>query len=154
MSNLELRVPPLLLSLLFAALMWVAALMSPAVALPEFLGQILIIDFIIAGLAVIGAGVAAFFAAKTTVDPTRPDRSSSLVTTGIYKYTRNPMYLGLLCLLVAWAIYLSSPLSLLIAMAFVPYMNRFQIRPEERSLEKLFGEHYVEYKNQVHRWLM
>ena len=154
MLRLELRIPPLLLSILFAALMWLAALMSPVVALPEHLGKILIIDFVIAGLVVICAGLAAFIAAKTTVDPTRPGRSSSLVTTGIYKFTRNPMYLGLLCLLVAWAIYLSSPLSLLIAMGFIPYMNRFQIRPEERSLEKVFGEHYAEYKRQVRRWLM
>ena len=154
MSKLELRIPPVLLFLLFAALMWLAAWVPLDHLLPEVLRTILTVGLTVTGLAVIGAGVAAFVAAKTTVDPTRPDQSSSLVTNGIYKFTRNPMYLGLLCLLVAWAIHVSSPLSLLVAMAFVPYMNRFQIRPEERSLEKLFGEQYVEYKNRVRRWLV
>ncbi|WP_268409385.1 methyltransferase family protein [Alteromonas sp. a30] len=98
-------------------------------------------------------GVMSFKQAKTTVDPRDPSKSEHLVITGIYRWTRNPMYLGFLFWLIAWGIYLSDGASLLLAFLFVPYMNRFQIHPEERMLKQFFGRQYEDYCQQVRRWL-
>ena len=102
------------------------------------------------GLAI--SGVLTFKRAKTTVNPTTPAAASALVRTGVFRFTRNPMYLGLLLCLVAWAVYLSNALALLIVPLFVLYMNRFQIAPEERALATLFGDAYAAYKREVRRW--
>lgn len=99
------------------------------------------------------AGAIRFRHAKTTVNPMKPQMTSSLVTGGIYRYTRNPMYLGLLFVVVAWAVFLSSPWSLSGAVAFVLYIGRFQIIPEERVLSGLFGAAYTAYQLRVRRWL-
>ena len=113
---------------------------------------------LVVGLAAVGAafslsGVLAFRHAKTTVNPLKPESSSSLVTTGVYKITRNPMYAGMLFLLFAWAVFLWSVWSLLGPLGFAAYMGRFQIAPEERVLAGLFGAEYAEYKARVRRWL-
>ncbi len=110
------------------------------------------------GLALLGAltclaGVVAFRRAKTTVNPMKPDSTSSLVVSGIYGYTRNPMYLGFLLLLMAWAPALSNVLALVLLLAFVLYMTRFQILPEERLLASRFARDYAEYRARVRRWL-
>jgi protein-S-isoprenylcysteine O-methyltransferase Ste14 len=106
----------------------------------------------VGGLIAMGAGMR-FRRAKTTIDPLKPQAASSLVTAGIFRYTRNPMYLGLLFLLVAWAVLLSSPFALLGPVAFVTYISRFQIVPEERVLATLFGAEYAAYQSEVRRWL-
>jgi protein-S-isoprenylcysteine O-methyltransferase Ste14 len=97
--------------------------------------------------------VVAFRRAGTTVNPMKPESSSSLVVSGIYAFTRNPMYLGFLFALLAWAIYLSHPAAFLVLPLFVWYMNRFQIEPEERALASLFGEAFTTYAARVRRWL-
>ena len=83
----------------------------------------------------------------------KPQTTSSLVCSGIYRVTRNPMYLGLVFVLVAWAVFLSSAWALLGPMAFALYMNRFQIAPEERVLSSMFGASYSDYLSRVRRWL-
>jgi protein-S-isoprenylcysteine O-methyltransferase Ste14 len=150
---LRLKIPPLALAVFAATLMWLASWTAPA------------FDFIFpaksvfgVGLALIGAitcvaGVVAFRRAKTTVNPMKPDSASSLVVSGIYRYTRNPMYLGILLILLGWAAFLSNWLALLVPPAFVLYMNRFQISPEERVLASLFAHDYAEYCAKVRRWL-
>lgn len=105
------------------------------------------------GLAIGLAGVRSFRSAGTTVNPLKPDGSSALVVNGIFRRTRNPMYLGLLLLLLGWGLYLANPFALLLVVAFPPYMNRFQIRPEERALEAAFGQAFTEYRRRVRRWL-
>ena len=90
---------------------------------------------------------------QTTVNPTKPETSSQVVDSGIYKYSRNPMYLAMLLALVAIACYLQNPLNLLICVFFVCYITKYQILPEERMLIKLFGKDYVTYKSKVRRWL-
>ena len=87
------------------------------------------------------------------MNPLKPDTSSSLVGSGVYKLTRNPMYLGFLMLLLAWAIYLSNAFALLFVPMFLVYMNRFQIEPEERALTSRFGQEFVAYTRRVRRWL-
>jgi protein-S-isoprenylcysteine O-methyltransferase Ste14 len=83
----------------------------------------------------------------------KPASASSLVSSGVYRITRNPMYVGVLLVLVAWATFLAAPLALPGPLAFVLYIGRFQIAPEEAVLGKLFGAEYAEYKAKVRRWL-
>ena len=99
------------------------------------------------------AGAIGFRRAKTTVNPHRPENTSALVTTGIYRFTRNPMYVGVLLVLVGWAVYLSVPWTFAGPLAFFLYIDRFQIAPEERVLSSMFAEEYADYKATVRRWV-
>lgn len=95
----------------------------------------------------------AFFKAHTTVNPLHPDKTRQLVTTGLYRYTRNPMYLGLLFILLGWAIYLGVLSPFLLLPAFVWLITYMQILPEEAILRSKFGQAYTDYQQQVARWL-
>ncbi len=99
------------------------------------------------------SGVRAIRRAHTTVSPIKPEAATDLVTSGAYRFTRNPMYLGLCLVLLAWAVFLSSAWAVLGPMAFVLYINQFQIAPEERVLSKLFRQAFAEYQSKVRRWL-
>ena len=99
------------------------------------------------------SGVFTFRRKRTTVDPMNPKKATSLVDNGIYSFTRNPMYLGLAFILLAFGIRLGNPLSLFGLIGFLLYMTSFQIKPEESALEELFGEEYSKYKTRVRRWL-
>lgn len=153
MLNLELKVPPLLLVLLFGGAMWGIAQVTPGIALPTIVRLAFSVLLASAGLAVVVSGVLSFRRSGTTVNPTAPQSSTDLVTGGIYRYTRNPMYVGMLSWLTAFGIWLGSPSALILCIPFVLYMNRFQIVPEERALEGLFGDAYRRYKSQVRRWI-
>jgi protein-S-isoprenylcysteine O-methyltransferase Ste14 len=153
MQSLELKVPPVPLAAIFAAAMFGVSLVTPAVTfvIPGRIG-------ITVGLALLStvialAGVAAFRANKTTVNPLNPGAASALVSSGVYRFSRNPMYLGFLLALAAWAIYLSNALAALFLPAFVAYMNRFQIKPEERALLAKFGAAFSQYMADVRRWV-
>ncbi|GIU38097.1 isoprenylcysteine carboxylmethyltransferase family protein [Shewanella schlegeliana] len=99
------------------------------------------------------AGVISFNRAKTTVHPLKPETASALVTSGIYRFSRNPMYLGMALALCAWACYLGSIWSVVGIAGFLLYMYRFQIRPEERALEAIFGQEFIGYKKRVRPWI-
>jgi protein-S-isoprenylcysteine O-methyltransferase Ste14 len=150
---LALKVPPLVVVLITAVLMWLAAQAAPAACVTLPARPLIAAAFAIAGLLVSASGVVAFRRAKTTVDPTSPHAASALVRTGIYAYTRNPMYLGLLLLLVAWSVRLSSLLAFALLPAFVLYIDRFQIAPEEWALASRFGPEFADYRSRVRRWL-
>jgi protein-S-isoprenylcysteine O-methyltransferase Ste14 len=152
MQELELKIPPVVLVVLFAIAMWLVAQWLPPMALPAWWGQVLAIVLAGAGMAVALAGVLAFRRADTTVDPRVPEQTSSLVIKGIYRYSRNPMYLGFLMLLTALACYLMNVAALAMLPLFVLYMNRLQIIPEERYLQEKFGAEYQVYSKQVRRW--
>lgn len=98
-------------------------------------------------------GLIQFYTYQTSIDPHKPDKATALVSSGIYRFSRNPMYLGLLVTLIAWGIHLGSSFSFLILPLFVWYMNRFQIKPEEEILEQQFGTGYRSYKKNVRRWI-
>ena len=153
MQTLELKIPPVVLVVLFALVMWLLAQLVPPVALPAVWGQVLAGILAIAGIAVALSGVLAFRRANTTVDPRVPQQSANLVIRGIYRYSRNPMYVGFLLLLIAWAFYLSSAAAFALLPLFVLYINQFQIAPEERHLLQKFGTEYQAYLTQVRRWL-
>jgi protein-S-isoprenylcysteine O-methyltransferase Ste14 len=153
MSSLELKVPPPVLALLLGLLMWLASSLVAPVEVPfgPRVGVALVLASV--GLVVGIASMVSFWRAKTTINPTRPAATSSLVTSGAFRFTRNPMYLSLLLYLFAWAAYLSNLLALLFVPVFVLYINEFQIKPEERVLSSLFGPEYAAYKERVRRWL-
>lgn len=152
MRFLELKIPPVAALLVIAAAMWAAARVLPAFNMSQALRLSLSAALAALGVAVALAGVLSFRRAKTTVNPLQPG-ASSLVSTGVYAFTRNPMYVGMAAVLVGWAIYLSSPACLLGPVVFVAYLTRFQIIPEERVLAGLFGESFAEYRKRVRRWL-
>ena len=99
------------------------------------------------------AGVVSFRASRTTINPLKPDEASALVTGGIFRFTRNPMYLGMAFVLFAWATHLGNPWLVVGPLVFALYITRFQIIPEERALLANFGELFVAYKARVRRWL-
>ena len=153
MRSLELKVPPPAVALGIAVLMWLLSPVAPALgfAIPA---RLLVASILAAaGVITAVAGVVTFARAKTTVNPTTPQASSSLVSWGIYSITRNPMYLGLLLVLTAWAIFLSNPLPFLLLPVYMIYINRFQIAPEERALTSLFGREFAAYQSRVRRWI-
>lgn len=151
-NALELKVPPLALVFLFSALMWLASAYSAfTIALPWRSVFALILCTL--GFAIVSAGVLAFRRAKTTVNPLTPEATTTMVTSGIYRFTRNPMYLGFLLVLAGWAMYLSNLLAFALLPLFVLYMNRFQIVPEERALCAKFSPAFTSYKGSVRRWL-
>ena len=153
MRVFELKVPPVALTVVFAGVMWAASTIFSAAAFPLPGAAIVafVFGFVGAGIAV--AGVSAFRRHQTTVNPMKPETTSSIVTAGIYRVTRNPMYLGLAFVLAGWAMYLANLAALLMVPAFVVYMTQFQIKPEERALQAKFGPGFVDYMAAVRRWL-
>lgn len=109
--------------------------------------------FVLLGIGCSVLGVLSFRRARTTVNPVNPGAVTTLVVSGIYRFTRNPMYLGFLLWLLAEIVWLGSPLALLTAPAFVLYLNRFQIAPEENVLRERFGAEFDAYMARVPRWL-
>lgn len=113
----------------------------------------LCIFFIVMGAIVAFSGVLEFRKSKTTLNPTTPEKSSRIVDTGIYRFSRNPMYLGMAFMLVGLIWGLGNYLSWLGFLAFMLYITRFQILPEEKTLKEIYGEPYKEYLTKVRRWL-
>lgn len=153
MSGLELKIPPVLITLVFALLMWVVSLSYPGVPVPAWIKYLLCAITFAAGAFFSIAGVVSFRQARTSVNPLSPGACSSLVTSGVYRRTRNPMYVGFLFFLFAFAAFLFNLYSLALTAGFVLYMNRFQIQPEEKTLESTFGTEYLAYKKRTPRWL-
>lgn len=97
--------------------------------------------------------VFSFWKNKTTVNPIKPENATTLVVDGVYKYSRNPMYVGMAAQLLAWAVYLANPFNFLVFALYVYVMTAIQIKPEEHALVKIFGASYREYCEQVRRWV-
>lgn len=153
MNKLENKIPPPIVAFVMAAMMWLIARARPEIEYGSALRHLIVAILATAGGVFACSGFLAFGRAKTTVDPINIQNASALVTTGIFRYTRNPMYVSLLALLLAWAAYLSVPWTLFGPLAFALFMTRFQIIPEERVLQEKFGDAYAAYRLQVRRWL-
>jgi protein-S-isoprenylcysteine O-methyltransferase Ste14 len=151
--SLELKIPPLFLLAIFAVGMWSLSILFPAYQtnMPGNIGAACI--FFVLGILIPAGAVISFRRARTTVDPRVPDESTELVKTGIYQFSRNPMYLGFLSLLVSWFFYLGNWAGIILLPLFVLYLTRFQIMPEERILLEHFGEPFQDYLNTVRRWI-
>jgi protein-S-isoprenylcysteine O-methyltransferase Ste14 len=146
---LQNRIPPPLLTVFTAAAMWYVA---PPGLFNPYLTVAAAVTFALAGIIGLPALIA-FQRSRTTIDPIRIDRTTTLVTHGVYRFTRNPMYLSLVLLLVAWAIWLASPYAALGPILFLLFLDRFQIAPEEKAMYAKFGDSYNEYRMKVRRWI-
>ena len=153
MKSLELKIPPPFVALTLALLMWVVSSAAEPIDVPFAFRLGIALVLVVVGQSISISGMVAFRRAKTTMNPIKASAASSLVSSGVYRFTRNPMYLGLLLTLLAWTVFLSNPVALLFLPLFVLYMNRYQIGPEERVLSSLFGAEYAAYKKKVRRWL-
>jgi protein-S-isoprenylcysteine O-methyltransferase Ste14 len=149
--RLEHKIPPPIVALFFGALMWLIAFDAPG-----SIGAIRIFCIFICWLIGVYFSVSAlrsFRRAKTTPNPLKPELATTLVVSGVFRLTRNPMYVGVAFILLAWAIYLGVPWALLGVLGFVVYINYFQIMPEEKAMLSLFGDEYIQYCSKVRRWL-
>ena len=153
MSVLELKLPPVLITVIFAFLMWLISLLTTEIPMATELRVTALLVMAAAGAFVGLAGVVSFRKARTTVNPLSPHACSSLVISGVFSISRNPMYLALFLVLLGWGLCLANLYSLILATGFVAYMNRFQIRPEESALEAAFCQAFLDYRRQVRRWL-
>ena len=153
MNFLENRIPPPLVGLLIAILMWLTARWLPDTSLPRSVAYAAAAVTLLVGLSFSVRAMRSFRRARTTVNPVRIENASSLVTTGVYNISRNPMYVGVTLALCAWAFFLDSPWTLIGPAVFVAYTTRFQIIPEERMLAAKFGDSYRDYCRRVRRWL-
>jgi protein-S-isoprenylcysteine O-methyltransferase Ste14 len=152
MPSLDSKIPPPAVVLVMAVFMWLISRAVPQlhVDLPghNWLAAVVVVAGFVTGL----SGVLTFRQADTTINPLKP-HASTLVTRGVYAMSRNPMYLGGLIMLLGWAFFLLNALAFVLLPAYVLYINRFQIQPEERVLASLFGETYVAYQARARRWL-
>ena len=153
MTALELKVPPVAVVLVFAGMMWLASRYETSLVLAVPWHGMLAVMFVIIGIAISLAGVIQFHRAKTTVHPVKLEATTAMVTSGVYRFSRNPMYLGFLLALMGWATWLSHGLAFIFLPFFVLYIDRFQIMPEERTLAAKFGGEFIAYQNSVRRWL-
>ena len=153
LSAFELKIKPDFVLLLTAISMWAATLVIPSFDVPVFPRTFIGILLALVGICTIQAAGVSFRQAHTTVKPTHPNTTSSLVISGLYGITRNPMYAGMTLLLLGWAAFLLNLGSFGLIIIFVAYIGRFQIIPEERALYAIFGNKYATYKSRVRRWL-
>ena len=153
MRVLELKVPPPIVALVTAVLMWLTSRSLPLANFVFPARNAFAIGLAAAGFIIGILGVVTFQRAKTTVNPTKPQSASSLVSWGVYRVTRNPMYLGGLLILLGWAIFLSKLIAFFFLPGYILYISLFQILPEERVLTTLFGPAFIAYKSRARRWL-
>lgn len=153
MPSLEHKIPPPVVGLLVGVSMYGLAMVTTPIELAPWLRYAIAASLAGIGMSFDVLGLLAFRRARTTVNPLRPERASALVTDGVYRLTRNPMYVGMAFFLLAWATLLASPLALLGVAAFVAYISRFHIAPEERVLRARFSDDFDRYAARVRRWL-
>lgn len=146
---MELKLPPPLIFLLFAILLY----FLPSPWEPIFILQCMAILSVFLGLYLDFSSLSAFWRKRTTISPFTPSKTSALTTDGIYKFTRNPMYLSLVCYLIAISLWLANPFGTILIWLFIKVITRFQILPEERVLAEKFGQAYLDYQQKVRRWL-
>lgn len=150
---LKLIIPPPIYMLFFATIMWLLDNSMPIVQIIPETWQLLGLGLIVVAILLDLWSLTLFFLSHTTPNPIKPENTSELVIRGMYRFSRNPMYLGLLTMLIGWAIYLGSLIAFFILPLFVITLNIQQIKPEEEVLEKKFGEAYLAYKRRVRAWL-
>ena len=151
--KLALKVPPPVQALIFGILMWFVDKRVPVGQFDFSLGLPVAISIAGAGFALAILANLEFRRVSTTVDPIHPEKASQLVVSGVFQYSRNPMYVGLTLVLIGWAIWLGSASNLALLILFVAYITHFQIKPEEEVLKTLFGEAYEQYCSNVRRWI-
>lgn len=146
-------IPPVALVLIFAIIAWIGSVIVPIFTWQGVITMAASVLFAVLGLTLIVWSVVQFRKAKTSVDPMSPDKAQKLMTNGFYNISRNPMYLGMAALLLAWAIFLGAAIALVGVGGFVLWMSRWQIPFEEAALTQRFGDDFETYKSRVRRWV-
>lgn len=149
--NLKNKLPPPLVTLFFAGLVYYSTALIPSVSF-RWQGALALIVLIV-GLGVIATAVVTFRRLQTTVNPLQPKSASALAISGIFGYSRNPMYLGMLFILFALSVYTGAVASVLLLPSFMAYISIMQIAPEEQAMNELFGSEFTDYCSRVRRWL-
>ena len=108
---------------------------------------------LILGLIIFISAVRSFRKQKTTVNPLKPKQASSLVTSGIFRFSRNPMYLGMLIILLSISFKFNLLGGMIISLLFLIFITKFQIYPEEEAMNELFGDKFTQYSNTTRRWI-
>ena len=150
---LKLKIPPPIYAISIALIMWLLSLYLPVAQLVTSPWNKLGIGLMLVAGFLDFTSLYLFFKKRTTPNPMKPQFTTGLVTNGLYKISRNPMYLGLLIILFGFAIYLGNLTAFLMLPAFYFVITEMQIKPEEQMLEEKFGEEYLDYKRKVRRWL-
>lgn len=145
------KIPPPIVTLICALIIYFSSLFFPSYTFPLF--NALSILSLGSGLLLIFLAVNSFKKSQTTINPLQPDLASSLVTDGVFKYSRNPMYLGMLFILIFISLRFNLIGGSLVALGFVIYITKYQIVPEEIAMVKLFNDKFIAYKSRVRRWL-
>ncbi len=150
---MKLKVPPAFVFGVHFALVWVISKYLIFATL-DFSGKLLLAQILsMTGCLIALIAILTLYRAGTTIDPVDPGKASHLVSTGIFKWSRNPIYLALLLILMAWIVWKGNAVAAFMAIFFIWYMTHFQIIPEEIALEKKFGMEFSEYKSKVRRWI-
>ncbi len=150
---LQLKIPPPIYALSIALIMWLSSQYFPVAQLISSPWNDVGIVVMLLAIFLDFSSLYLFFKKRTTPNPMKPEFTTGLVTNGLYKISRNPMYLGMLIILFGFAIFLGNLTSFLVLPAFYIVITEMQIKPEERILEKKFGKEFLDYKNKVRRWL-
>ena len=145
------KIPPPIVTLICALIIYFSSLFFSSYTFPLF--NALSILSLGSGLLLIFLAVNSFKKSQTTINPLQPDLASSLVTDGVFKYSRNPMYLGMLFILIFISLRFNLIGGSLVALGFVIYITKYQIVPEEIAMVKLFNDKFIAYKSRVRRWL-
>jgi protein-S-isoprenylcysteine O-methyltransferase Ste14 len=151
-SGISIKIPPPVVTLIFCALMYFLDTIY-TIKVVGIINNWLAAALLIVAFFLLLPAAIQFYKNKTTVNPFKPEKTKVLVVAGVYRYSRNPMYLGMALVVLAWAIVLGNPLNISVFFGFILYINYFQIKPEERALENIFGESFNQYKLSVRRWL-
>jgi len=150
---LETKIPAPVVAIFLGVAMKFYALTSGIVIDPTRLRMLVGLAFAQASGVLALAAMGTLWHARTTINPLDPGKATRLSTGGVFRFSRNPIYLSLLFLLVAYAIRLDSPLVWAAPVVFIAYVTRFQIQPEERILRQKFGEAYANYQARTRRWI-
>ncbi|WP_370087790.1 isoprenylcysteine carboxylmethyltransferase family protein [Ekhidna sp.] len=150
---MKLKIPPVVIFFISLGMLFGLYYLIPELAYSFLYQRPISRIFLIGGALCALMGIVAFRTKSTTVDPLNPNKASSLVTHGIYQYSRNPMYVGMAMVLLGGVIRIGSPLGILAVLFFVWYLTQFQIKPEEETLRILFKEEYENYCQKVRRWI-
>ena len=146
--NLDTKIPPPVVTIIILSLIYFFSLKEYNLNV-----ELISIILLTSGILFILSAVIQFIKRKTTVNPTKPHKTTSLVISGTFKITRNPMYLGMLLIIMSYAFYKLSIISLFLIPLFIFYINKFQIEPEENEMRKKFGKEYEDYCKKVDRWI-
>ena len=145
------KIPPPLIVLVLIVSIYFSSKKIDLINIPL---QLEISIFILsAGILIFVNPVLQFIKSKTTVNPIQFEEVNKLVTSGIFKYSRNPMYLGMLMIVLSASIFYLNIYSILTPLLFILWINKFQIKREEEFLIEKFGDEYLSYKKKTRRWI-